>query len=392
MIHLPERLEAEKFGWKEIHGFRGDQSWNSPLQIITKDKPGSRFGTTRSREYEDEPYVFHQKIKLLAEMILASRRCCVYSGNGLSRMKRFKKKNSENNDSSPPIKRGSIKGFLNASTSHYAITALYEAGYIKHWVQQSNDGLAQHCGFPQEHLNEIHGSNYDPSNPVVQGGEILRADLFEDLVEWGNLADLILCMGTSMRGGHRSDAIFREVAKRGKDGMAIGGVIINTHKMQYDHMAALKIYGKSDDVMEALLTKLRVPMCHRNDFVDSSHELEWQCPSEFMISDDVYLVPYDKSGYKIPNLQDECSDYADFGNEMAKLDLREGARVTIVVGGRKNSVGKVLGKTQHGHYHIKFAEAENGHEAYEGILGNWWIRSAVKGSLPFLPVVNCDDG
>ena len=40
-------------------------------------------------------------------------------------------------------------------------------GLLHGWVQQNHDGLPQKAGFPQERINEIHGSWYDPGNPVT---------------------------------------------------------------------------------------------------------------------------------------------------------------------------------------------------------------------------------
>lgn len=42
------------------------------------------------------------------------------------------------------------------------LVALSRAGYLKHWVQQNHDGLPQKAGYPQEHINEIHGAWFDP--------------------------------------------------------------------------------------------------------------------------------------------------------------------------------------------------------------------------------------
>jgi hypothetical protein len=49
-------------------------------------------------------------------------------------------------------------------------------------------------------MNEIHGSWYDPSNPVVMMSGSLRDDLFADLLRIEHSADLCLCLGTSLSG------------------------------------------------------------------------------------------------------------------------------------------------------------------------------------------------
>lgn len=51
-------------------------------------------------------------------------------------------------------------------------------GYIKHWLQQNHDGLAQKSGYPMKKLNEIHGSWFDKKNPVVLMDDSLKPKNF----------------------------------------------------------------------------------------------------------------------------------------------------------------------------------------------------------------------
>ena len=67
--------------------------------------------------------------------------------------------------------------------AHHSATALHKKGYIKHWLQQNHDGLAQKAGMPWsekniDHLNEIHGGWYDKTNPVVMMKESLKKENF----------------------------------------------------------------------------------------------------------------------------------------------------------------------------------------------------------------------
>ena len=54
-------------------------------------------------------------------------------------------------------------------------------GLVHGWIQQNHDGLPQKAGWPQEDIVEIHGSWYDPSNPVVCYDGNLRQDLFSEV-------------------------------------------------------------------------------------------------------------------------------------------------------------------------------------------------------------------
>jgi hypothetical protein len=56
------------------------------------------------------------------------------------------------------------------------------------------------AGLPQEAINEIHGSWFDPSNPVVKMSGELRSDLFEDLLRTEAESDMVLALGTSLSG------------------------------------------------------------------------------------------------------------------------------------------------------------------------------------------------
>jgi hypothetical protein len=235
--------------------------------------------------------------------------------------------------------------------------------------------------YPQEHLNEIHGSMYDPSNPEVQTGGTLRADLFAELLAWEDRADLSLCVGTSRGGGMSSDRVFRTVAKRGQQGTAIGGVIIGLQQTPEDHLAALKIYSKSDHVMEALLSQLHInlPLLTEDDgSVGTVQPYRWHLPTASVTScDDVFRLPYDCRGIRILPAASPHTRYYPPPNSTCQghgvpqisssdpdpccqtectttlLDLREGSAVVVLAGPYQGCSGEVTGKTPQGHYIIR---------------------------------------
>ncbi len=58
--------------------------------------------------------------------------------------------------------------WISASAVFACLAAIWgRQGLLHGWVQQNHDGLPQKAGFPQERINEIHGSWYDPGNPVA---------------------------------------------------------------------------------------------------------------------------------------------------------------------------------------------------------------------------------
>merc|ERR1719343_1938209 len=84
--------------------------------------------------------------------------------------------------------------------SHYVMAALNKRDVLHGWVQQNHDGLPQKAGYRQEDINEIHGSWFDPSNPVVKYSGTLRSDLCEDMENQADTADLVIVLGTSLTG------------------------------------------------------------------------------------------------------------------------------------------------------------------------------------------------
>ena len=68
--------------------------------------------------------------------------------------------------------------------AHYAITEMANNGYVKNWLQQNHDGLAHKAGMPDYMVNEIHGSWYDKSNPVVPMSGNLKAENFAQFQDW----------------------------------------------------------------------------------------------------------------------------------------------------------------------------------------------------------------
>ena len=56
---------------------------------------------------------------------------------------------------------------------------------------QNHDGLPQKAGVPQEMVNEIHGSWFDPSNPVVKYSGSLKNLNYEWMLADAEQADLV---------------------------------------------------------------------------------------------------------------------------------------------------------------------------------------------------------
>jgi NAD-dependent SIR2 family protein deacetylase len=186
-----------------LHGFMADPSWESPKLVAdSKEMARPGYNSSLAQEYLDSKGVLKQKIKLLAELIKKSENLVVYTGAGISMAAGI---NDYATKSKNTVTRKTKSQTINRkkaipTKSHYVMVELYKAKYLKHWIQQNHDGLAQKAGFPQKELNEIHGSWFDNKNPVILMDDKLKDDLFNKLLEWEEKCDLCLSLGTSMCG------------------------------------------------------------------------------------------------------------------------------------------------------------------------------------------------
>ena len=103
-------------------------------------------------EFQDVPEVMAAKASQLAAMLTASRKTVVYSGAGISCAAGI------GQAARGPDGSGGKSTDALPTYTHYALGALAKAGLLHGWVQQNHDGLPQKAGFPQENINEIHGS------------------------------------------------------------------------------------------------------------------------------------------------------------------------------------------------------------------------------------------
>lgn len=362
-----ERLKATH---AETHGSIGLRSWQAPWCTAASDedaRPG--YATRKANEYQDEPAVLSEKVAMLASLIRKSRSCVVYSGAGISTSSGINDYATRASNSSAKAEAPHLRSPFNAmpTKSHRVLTALQKKGHLKYWIQQNHDGLPQKAGYPQHLLNEIHGAWYDPSNPVVPMSGELRHDLFQDLLEWEDKADLCLSLGTSMC-GMNADRVAISAASRAKKRNALGLVIVGLQQTQYDGESQLRIFAKLDDVFDLL-----------------SRELDLEL-SEGMYMPDVDHVAYDSSVFEVPY----NSDGARVSGKKSVLDLREGSRVKLTSGPHAGAFGEVVSRCREGHYNIRFNLLIKGkfRAPHQMKLGNWWVEAVVKGLVPSMPVVS----
>jgi len=249
--------------------------------------------------------------------------------------------------------------------AHRCLVAMYEAGLLKHWINQNHDSLPQKAGFPQDALNEIHGSLHDPANPVVPYEGSLRDDLFAWMAEWQAQNDLCLAVGTSLS-GFNVDSVAEVAIQNARERRSHGLVVINLQATPYDDGCSLRIFGKADSVLELLAAELQlVPRPMDADY-------EPRVEPESIVAEDVVRVRFDANG-------DPCDDVA----RMEVWDLRVGQRVRLTGGPYAGDVGTIMEKVE-GHYRIRFADSLNRtfnvtRRPFSLWLGSWWLQQATRG-------------
>lgn len=386
-----QRLRAKPFMqpddplFKHGRGYRCETASSVPPPKVTwastqkpRDDHDAPDWLTAS-EFADTKEVMHAKAQQLAALLRASKKTVVYSGAGISRGAGI----------GQAARGGDIKTKTVSSTmaqptpTHYALGALAKAGFIHGWVQQNHDGLPQKAGFPQEDINEIHGSWYDPSNPVVKYSGSLKSEQYPWMVNEAETADLVLVLGTSL-GGLNADQVATNPAYRSLKGAALGMCMINLQQTEQDGKATLRLFGKSDMYLEMILRELGIEKINRRPAVykEEAH----------------VLVPYDKDGKRTTN------------GDMMWLDLRPGAEIRLTPGhnvqGAQQPMYMHIGadkplKDRYGN--VRKNGPGNGKvmkrdddtcsfklciEGTTMTLGQWWIAAAMRGGPETLPVVN----
>lgn len=360
---------------------------------VSKEKPRKDHDASdwlTATEFEDQPSVLAAKVAQLAKLMRLSKHTVVYSGAGIS---------------ASAVGQAALSGqnkvgwtgqgtAAQPTPTHRALGVFGRSGWVHGWVQQNHDGLPQKAGFPQENICEVHGSWFDPANPVVKYSGCLKSHECEWMEAETERADLVLVMGTSL-GGLNADQVATECAKRASTGVSLGACIINLQQTMQDDKMSLNLFGKSDDVMRLLLEQLGLPA------------LDPKAPAVVAWPDvSCALVPYDAKGVRLP---------AGSTKPRMWLDLRPGARVklsashnhqgarqpnTLHIGAKKGSKGpKADGKDEG----KRVAGPGNGAvvgrdeatcsfklsiESAPMKLGIWWLEAASRGGPAMLPVIN----
>lgn len=170
-----------------------------------------------------------------------------------------------------------------------ALVELMNQGYLKHIISQNIDGLHRKSGIPADKISELHGNTNlevcekckrgymrdfrvrngsknhktgrkcdnkacggDLKDTIINFGENLDSQILEDGYNHGSCADIMLCLGSSLRVNPACDMVGETARRGGKV------VIVNLQKTPYDHMAALVVHAKIDDFMQLVMDELNI--------------------------------------------------------------------------------------------------------------------------------------
>jgi len=336
-------------------------------------------------EFKDTDAALEAKVKHLAELMRASKKTVIYSGAGISA-----------SVIGQAARSGSIKVGFKPNTraalptpTHLALRALERAGFIQSWQQQNHDGLPQKAGYPQDKINEIHGSWYDPCNPVVKYSGSLHDRAFPWMLSDAATADLTLVLGTSM-GGLTADCVATDPANRSRSGMALGAVCINLQQTAQDGIMSLRVFEKTDVVMLRLLHELGI------EIPTDSNLCEVGLPGNRV------LVPYDRDGRRLSPTAMARSDWMvlDLSARMAvKINPDhniQGARQPMYMHIGATKPHRFKGQTRSPRVGYGVVQERDDETCsyvcnVEGAvmrLGTWWLRAAAAGKVEALPIVN----
>jgi len=365
------------------YGFEGERdNWELPKPAVISDMTARpEYDCMTASEYLDTEDVLRAKAVALAGLLSKSKRSVLSTGAGLSTSAGIADYASQATESLSGV-GGAVAAttgmspFLAQPTdAHRVLFALCKAGHVYRWIQQNHDGLPQKAGVPQEIMNEIHGAWHAPDNPVIPMSGSLRTDLFEDMAQCADSADLSIAIGTSIC-GLNVDRLVTIPARKAANGEALGTVIVGLQQTVHDESATLRVFARCDDFFKKLadVMALEAPSAYPKGEYFIPACIQGKSEEELIFSG----LRYNVAGF----LSEE-------GN--LTLDVREDAELVITRGMHAGARGITYGCDREGNVRCRFKlKPERGKLRAQValLLGRWWLQAAVDGAVPQLPIVN----
>ncbi|KAK6841269.1 hypothetical protein PG989_010176 [Apiospora arundinis] len=249
-------------------------------------------------ERQEAPGVMEQKAQTLVNYINKSKHIIVFTGAGISTSTGIP-------DFRGPEgvwtlrKQGRLRTSKTATTlqavpspTHMALVELQNRGILKYVVSQNCDGLHRKSGILPDRISELHGnsnreyckdcgkdyirdfravSTYEKSihdhrtgrkcalcggvliDTIINFGESLPEDALQFARDHAEKADLCIALGSSLTVTPANE-IPETVGKR--KGAKL--VICNLQTTPFDKSTSLRVFGKTDDLMERVMEKLSI--------------------------------------------------------------------------------------------------------------------------------------
>ncbi|KAK2869546.1 hypothetical protein Q7C36_001417 [Tachysurus vachellii] len=303
ILKKPERERTEE----ECALLQGHQD---TVQELCKRQARRNILKQKQEELFDKEEDLRAKVKHLAEALRHARHVAVYTGAGISTAASIPDYRGPNGVWTQLQKGRAVRhsdlSEAEPTLTHMCIQMLHKVKLVQHVVSQNCDGLHLRSGLPRQALSELHGNMFievcvscSPVREVIRlfdvtertglhrhatgrrcahcGGELRdtivhfgeRGTLEQPLnwkgaAETAEMADLILCLGSSLKVLKKYACLWcmkKTAAKRPKL------YIVNLQWTPKDDLATLKIHGKCDDVMRLLMEELGVgiPTYNRSD-------------------------------------------------------------------------------------------------------------------------------
>jgi mono-ADP-ribosyltransferase sirtuin 6 len=277
------------------------------LDYNSRLKPVSSKGKCGDPEYLDTRNELLQKVNALVKLIKRSKYTVIFTGAGISTscgIPDFRGPNGiwtrekRGEIISKEEKTADLFNKAKPSFTHYSLVSLMNHNFIHHIISQNVDSLHLKSGIPLDKISEIHGnifmeicekcgkkylSDYDIGGMGLQytgnfcSSQNCRNGKLRDFaIDWDTdlpkeiikqakqeirKADLILCLGTSLRihpAGDMPLEVFKTIKNKKKPEGKASIVIVNRQKTHLDKKATIKIHYYVDDVMRLVCKKLGI--------------------------------------------------------------------------------------------------------------------------------------
>lgn len=277
--------------------------WNEMQDYNSRLKPMPQKGLCGDREIVEDDSSLRDKSLALAALISQSKHTVAFTGAGISTSAGIPDFRGPTGVWTRELRGDALKteeksaDLFNAAQptfTHQALVSMVEAGHLHHVISQNVDGLHLRSGLHPSKLSELHGNIFmeicsscstryfrafdvggmglKPTGRycdkvscrgsledfAVDWDTELPKDIFRQAAREIRRADLVICLGTSLRirpAGNMPLAVVRKNKSRDHAGQL---VIVNLQATHLDRSAAVRIHHYTDDVLRLVCDQLGI--------------------------------------------------------------------------------------------------------------------------------------